>query len=333
MECANQLKTLNDITGATKNEADKYYVYGLYEKESAVPFYIGKGQGKRIFEHKDDAMVIWDLINTNGDEHNTKLSSKIETIIRHNGEIIPVIIKFGLTEQEAFAAESALINLCNYHTENASVTSLTNLVSGHGSKREKSAFSKDNQVKARTVENFIDNYYIPDFDVSTIKESCIMIKINHTYQAGDSISDVYEHVRGVWRLSEKRIAQVKYALALYRGICVGVFKIDGWKKAYEHDANCPFPVRRYGLTEATLVKYDDVNELKLKEPVIYEEQFSMSDNPQEKLTRWRNGWFFYGDSSSVNVPEPLRKAVGRRLTNIGKDINNQANPIYLTPNF
>ncbi|HET0634762.1 Uncharacterised protein [Streptococcus pneumoniae] len=42
---------LNDITGATKNEKDKYYVYGLYEEGKQLPFYIGKGEGTRLISH------------------------------------------------------------------------------------------------------------------------------------------------------------------------------------------------------------------------------------------------------------------------------------------
>ena len=48
---------LNDITGATKNEKDKYYVYGLYEEGKQLPFYIGKGEGARLISHIDEALT------------------------------------------------------------------------------------------------------------------------------------------------------------------------------------------------------------------------------------------------------------------------------------
>lgn len=48
---------LNDITGATKNEKDKYYVYGLYEEGKQLPFYIGKGEGTRLISHIDEALT------------------------------------------------------------------------------------------------------------------------------------------------------------------------------------------------------------------------------------------------------------------------------------
>lgn len=77
---------LNDITGATKNEKDKYYVYGLYEEGKQLPFYIGKGEGTRLISHIDEALT---EINQ---EENIQISKKIQIIIKHKGKIIPVII-------------------------------------------------------------------------------------------------------------------------------------------------------------------------------------------------------------------------------------------------
>ena len=50
-------KKLNDITGATKNEKNRYYVYGLYEEGKKLPFYIGKGEGTRLISHIDEALT------------------------------------------------------------------------------------------------------------------------------------------------------------------------------------------------------------------------------------------------------------------------------------
>lgn len=61
---------LNDITGATKNEKDKYYVYGLYEEGKPLPFYIGKG----LISHIDEALT---EINQ---EENIQISKKIQII-------------------------------------------------------------------------------------------------------------------------------------------------------------------------------------------------------------------------------------------------------------
>ena len=250
-------KKLNDITGATKNEKNRYYVYGLYEEGKKLPFYIGKGEGTRLISHIDEALT--EVVQ----EENIQFSKKIKIIRKNEGKIIPVIIKFGLTEDEAFMAESALINLINFSKEDEA---LTNIVSGHASKREKDTISKDGLIQARTLENFIDNYALSEFDFSTIKEKCVFIKINNSFQADDTIEDIYHNVRGVWNISESRKKDLEYALALYRGVCVGVYKIQGWKKAYEHSSEYPFPTRKEGgkieTSEETIVKYSNIEDLK-----------------------------------------------------------------------
>ena len=66
-----------------------------------------------------------------------------------------VIIKWGLTEPEAFMAESALINLCNYPD-----STLTNVVSGHASEAEKKngiEFRNAEKTKARSVKAFLED--------------------------------------------------------------------------------------------------------------------------------------------------------------------------------
>ncbi|EHD90201.1 hypothetical protein SPAR73_1810 [Streptococcus pneumoniae GA41565] len=65
---------LNDITGATKNEKDKYYVYGLYEEGKQLPFYIGKGEGTRLISHIDEALT---EINQ---EENIQISKKFKLL-------------------------------------------------------------------------------------------------------------------------------------------------------------------------------------------------------------------------------------------------------------
>lgn len=325
-------KKLNDITGATKNEKNRYYVYGLYEEGKKLPFYIGKGEGTRLISHIDEALT--EVVQ----EENIQFSKKIKIIRKNEGKIIPVIIKFGLTEDEAFMAELALINLINFSKEDEA---LTNIVSGHASKREKDTISKDGLIQARTLENFIDNYALSEFDFSTIKEKCVFIKINNSFQADDTIEDIYHNVRGVWNISESRKKDLEYALALYRGVCVGVYKIQGWKKAYEHSSEYPFPTRKEGdkieTSEETIVKYSNIEDLKKDYPELYQRSFSNAEFPQKSLDKWRNRSFFYGNWDGSDVPHHLAQCLNKRIINIPKfsksvkefkSIDNQAAVIY-----
>lgn len=235
-------------------------------------------------------------------------------------------------------AESALINLINFSKEDEE---LTNIVSGHASKREKTTISKDGLIQARTIDNFIDNYALSDFDFSTIKEKCVLIKINSSFQADDTIEDIYHNVRGVWNISESRKKDLEYALALYRGVCVGVYKIQGWKKAYEHSSEYPFPTRKEGgkieTSEETIVKYSNIEDLKKDYPELYKHSFSNSEFPQKSLDKWRNRSFFYGNWDGSDVPQHLAQCLNKRIINIPKftksvkefkSIDNQASVIY-----
>lgn len=303
----NNYRKFNDITGATKNEIDKYYVYALYKEGERLPFYIGKGEGKRLTSHIDEALRITEQ------KDDKKFNNKIDTISKNYDKIKPVVIKFGLTEHEAFMTESALINLVNYSEQD---TELTNLVNGHASKREQSTVSKDGFIKARTLENFIDNYALSDFDFSKIKERCILIKINNSFQAEDTAEDIYHNVRGVWNIGDYRKKSVKYALALYRGICVGIYRIQGWKRAFEYSEQYPFPTRKDDEDEVTIVSYSDINFLKKEKPDLFQVYFSKAESPQKKLDNWRNRSFFYGKTDGSDVPENLRECLNKRIINI-----------------
>lgn len=74
-------KKLNDITGATKNEKNRYYVYGLYEEGKKLPFYIGKGEGTRLISHIDEALT--EVVQ----EENIHLVKKLRLLEKMRGKL------------------------------------------------------------------------------------------------------------------------------------------------------------------------------------------------------------------------------------------------------
>lgn len=118
-----------------RDSSHKYYVYMLID-ENKVPFYIGKGQGGRVFQHENDADFFLDIIRNERDDSTAiydNLSDKIKIILENSGMIEKVIVKWGLTEDEAFMCESALMNMYDYINPGI----LTNIVNGHASDLEK----------------------------------------------------------------------------------------------------------------------------------------------------------------------------------------------------
>lgn len=185
-------------------EKIQYYVYGLIDPRTKQPFYIGKGKGNRVFQH---------ILGAIKGEPN---SDKIDTIndIRTSGHAVQhVIIRHGLTEDEAFKLESSLIDFTNYFSEK-----LMNEVLGHG------AF----KFGIMTANEIISTYNAQPLE--SLHHNVIMININGSYERAKGGVSIYESTKQAWVIGEKRLPGLQYALADYRGIIVGVYSIKDWYK-------------------------------------------------------------------------------------------------------
>lgn len=91
----------------------KFYVYQIIDPGMNEVFYVGKGRRNRMFEHLKKAL--------NGDP--SEKAYKIRKILSMNEKPIYKIVKYGMSEAEAFRLEGELID--HYGLEN-----LTNIQSG-----------------------------------------------------------------------------------------------------------------------------------------------------------------------------------------------------------
>jgi hypothetical protein len=96
-----------------------YYVYRLIDPRDGSTFYIGKGQGNRVFAH-----VKGSLIFENAEDDKTAKIRIINQIKNADLEPIHIIHRHGMTEEEAFQVEAALID---------ATPGLTNEVGGRNS--------------------------------------------------------------------------------------------------------------------------------------------------------------------------------------------------------
>ena len=215
--------------------ASKYYVYTLC-KSDGTPFYIGKGAGARVLNHKDAAEQARGSIEADDtlteEEKNEKigrLTDKFQAILRENESLQMFIIKWGLTESESFMCESALINLLAF-VEGRTIVGLTNIVNGHTSKPEKASVA-DVKTKARTLSQFLQECAISQKDVSDVRDGVVCIKINGFYlrclneDGTPDMEKVKESVRGAWKIHWSRRDKIKYIFALYCGRVVGIFHV------------------------------------------------------------------------------------------------------------
>lgn len=196
---------------------DKFYVYILRDSGNGEVFYVGKGKGNRIFSHETEAKS---ALQTDKEK-----LSRIHEIEKRGNHVEHIIIHYGLSESEAFSAESALLNYIKY----ISPHTLTNFQSGHHS------------TPAMNAETFNDFYGAKELLVEDIEECVIVIKINRTYTMGQSPEDIKDFVRGHWKLNINRATKAKYIFALFRGWIVGVYEIEKWYSSTEKTDFFPQP--------------------------------------------------------------------------------------------
>jgi uncharacterized protein len=64
-----------------------------------------------------------------------------------------------------------------------------------------------------------------------VTDPVLLIRINQLYRPGMSTLALYEATRGIWRVGGARRDRVKYALAVFGGIIVEVYRVDAWSRA------------------------------------------------------------------------------------------------------
>jgi hypothetical protein len=175
----------------------KSYVYVYTDPRTGRPFYIGKGQGNRVFAHLDDSAE-------------TSKTAMIAAIREAGLEPRIDILRYGLSDTEASLVEAAAIDLVG-------LRNLTNRVAGHHSTSLGRIGSKD--VIAMLTAKPVD-----------VRHKAVLITINKLYRSDMSAAELYEATRGVWKVGRKR-EQAEYAIAVYQGIAREVYRIHTWHPA------------------------------------------------------------------------------------------------------
>lgn len=180
------------------------YVYRLIDPRDGETFYVGKGQGNRVFAHVEAAPEIAE----DEDGASAKLS-RIHEIRRAGLKVIHIIHRHGIPDDAVFEVEAALID---------AFSGLSNIASGHGS----------NDRGPMHAHQIVDKYDLPAIDWEP-QHKLVLININRFETSGREA--LYQQVRFAWRLSSQRAEQADYVLAVVRGIVVGAFEADFWKTA------------------------------------------------------------------------------------------------------
>lgn len=183
------------------------YVYALVDPRFNQVFYIGKGEGNRIFDHEAEA-------GSSAGE-----SLKINTIrdIRKAGlNVQYLILRHKVSAKEALLVEAVLIDYINKFG-----LTLSNITGGH----------KSDLFGMMTLDEIRRRYESPP--LSHIEEECIIININKKYSRSAAPNDIYEATRQLWVIKSTRIGEpsrpkLKYVLSEYKKFIVEVFEVEHW---------------------------------------------------------------------------------------------------------
>lgn len=247
----------------------KCYVYGLIDPRGGKKeiFYIGKGTGNRVFEHERESI-------SNPDSKTLKLDT-IDAIKKEELEVEKVIIISGLTKDAAFAAEAALINVFRY------IGSLTNIVAGHHS------------AEALSVEEFERVNGAVDLEESDIHHRILVIKINDLYQklrnkykklGNIDEKELYDAVRGIWRMSYDRAQSIDYVFGVYNSLIVAVYKPSTWYKCGDALDKLPRPDLIIDDSNRNRLFFED----KDFECALAANQLDQAWDENEQFYRWKS---------------------------------------------
>lgn len=260
---------LRFIHAMGETELDRFYVYMLCTKDG-IPFYIGKGQGTRIFDHMKHASNI-KLYS------DIELTPKIQTLLAEGNEYIPKIVKYGLTEKEAYIVESAVINCATDILKTINKPVLTNLVNGHATLREKNSHA-NLKTQAITIDTFLTECAPPLVDIEDLASYKIaFITLGYNFYSKcknlDGTLDLFkigECARGFWRIGQKngKAFQVKYIFVLHKMQIIGIFNVkrtpmsiaDERKNGLQEFPTFPEDVRRFDYIRCAFSSLKDVQQ-------------------------------------------------------------------------
>lgn len=186
-----------------------HYVYVLVDPRNNKVFYVGKGQGNRVFDHAKNAIK--------DDSESLKLDT-IRDILSEHKEVKYYIVRHGLSQDVAFEIESVLIDFLTYPDFNLESV-LTNKNAG---------FQTWNRG-IKSIEEISNLYECKEIELCP-QDRIICININKTFVNSEK-ADIYDATRHYWRMNINRARRATHVLAIYRGIVRAVFRPLKWSKS------------------------------------------------------------------------------------------------------
>lgn len=182
------------------------YVYRLIDPRNGETFYVGKGQGNRVFAH------IRGEPNLQGDDIDNKMK-RIREIRIAGLDVWHVIHRHGMDDRTAFEVESALID---------AYPGLANQIAG----------ARSTEYGAAHAQEIMKRYCA---EPAEFRHRALLISVNRSAVE----NSLYEATRCAWKLNIERARQAEVVLATVQGEIVGAFIPQQWLEAVAEN----FPMR------------------------------------------------------------------------------------------
>lgn len=185
------------------------YVYRLVDPRNGLTFYVGKGTGDRIFYHIKCAIEI--SSDCDEDENDLKYQ-QIKEIKAAGLEVIHLIHRWGLSDDEALEVEAALID---------AYSGLTNKQSGRGADR---GVSNVEQIIA-TLQ--ADEYTEPDFKYIIVKTKQSVIE--ERFSLYSNLEEArFNATSHSWKINPREWCDFEYVFSVTNQIVKEVYVLDKW---------------------------------------------------------------------------------------------------------
>jgi uncharacterized protein len=209
-------------------EAIGSYVYVLADLNDQV-FYVGKGQGNRVFDHVDEVrrlrsddpkrlLVSPEEEDVDADGLSPK-RQRIAALLKAGPGPAMYIVREGLTPEQALLIEATLISVLDWQQGGV----LTNQVAGHGTTHL--GLKSVHELEATRGEPFRLSD-LPGLDDS---EEVVAINVNRRWaEVVAKKSTLLDVSKGRWKLGKDRASRCRYAIVHANGIVRGVFRVKEW---------------------------------------------------------------------------------------------------------
>jgi hypothetical protein len=176
----------------------RIYVYRLIDPRNGETFYVGKGQGNRLFAH----------IREEGTFEGEELDPKLERIrqIRLAGfEVAHVVHRHGMDDETALQVEAAVMD---------AYPGLTNIASGSGT----------SDYGAMHAQEIIERY---SAEPAEFVHRAILINVSRSAAE----RSLYDATRYAWRMDRRKAEAAEVVLANRQGLIVEAFIPERWMAA------------------------------------------------------------------------------------------------------